>query len=143
MDRKTIRLKDGMVALIRDDGECSKVGEAIDRLADLEDKLERGEMVEVGTRRIYTEAGNGVFMVYDGEVIQLIQCGAMIDAKGDVFVTLAYDDKIFPYREGDAEHDTEPADWCKDFIELSPDEYIKTVFATEEEARAALPVEAI
>lgn len=47
MDRKTIRLKDGMVALIRDEGECSKVGEAIDRLADLEDKLERGEMVEV------------------------------------------------------------------------------------------------
>lgn len=46
MDRKTIRLKDGMVALIRDEGECSKVGEAIDRLADLEDKIERGELVE-------------------------------------------------------------------------------------------------
>ena len=110
-------------------------------LADFEDKIERGEMVEVGTPRIYTEAGNEVFMVYDGEVIQLLQCGAMIDGRGNVFVALVCNDKIFPYREGDAEHDTDPTDWCRDFIELSPDEYIKTVFATEAEAIAALPKE--
>lgn len=46
MDRLTIRQRDCVALVRREDGE-SNIPAAVERLADLEDKIERGEMVDV------------------------------------------------------------------------------------------------
>ena len=82
----------------------------------------------------YSGAGDDAFLVYGGEVTEVVHCGLIIDADGQLFIGLACDDKIFPFREPDPEHDTEEADWCTNSIDVPVSEIGKTLFFSREEA---------
>lgn len=66
------------------------------------------------------------------------QCGAQIDPDGKLYVVLVCEDKIFPYRTPIAEYDMEMSDWCTNDKAVDAEDYQRTVFMTEEVARAAL-----
>ena len=79
-----------------------------------------------------------MFYIFEDEIVECINCGVQIEADGNVVFTLAANEKVFPYREPDSEHDLSPEDWCQETVTLSVDEWGKTVFLTREEAESAL-----
>lgn len=100
--------------------------------------IDVGRLIRIPCREFFDGAGGTVWLLWGGEAIEMVHCGADIDAEGKLFAALVCEDKIFPYRDGDAGHDTEMSDWCTNTKYVSADEYAQTVFATEEAARAAL-----
>jgi hypothetical protein len=109
-----------------------------DELSGLRADIETGRLVRVPCREVFSEAGNVVYLIYEGEAVEVVHCGATLDADGKVFVRLAAEDKIFQCRQPDPEHDTDPTDWCSNVIDILADNYSKDVFPTEQAARAAM-----
>lgn len=100
--------------------------------------IEAGRMVKLPCREFFEGAGDTVWLVWGGEAIEMVHCGATIDAEGKPFAILVCEDKIFPYRTPVAERDLDPTDWCTNTQYVSVDEYNRTVFMTEDAACAAL-----
>jgi len=114
----------------------------LDRLREICNAERDGRCVVLPCNECFSEAGNTVHLIYGGEIVEMIHCGLSIcPVSGKPYIALAADDKIFPYREGDAEHDTDPTDWCTNYIDVEASDFGKTVFLTRAEAEAALAQE--
>lgn len=100
--------------------------------------IEAGRLIRIPCREFYENAGGIAWLVWEGEVIETVQCGALIDPEGKLYVVLVCEDKIFPYRTPIAEYDMEMSDWCTNDKAVDAEDYQRTVFMTEEAARAAL-----
>ncbi len=108
------------------------------KLKEYEDLEEQGKLLKLSCAEVYKSSGDYVFYIFEDEIVECINCGVQIEADGNMVFTLAANEKVFPYREPDSEHDLSPEDWCKETITLSVCEWGKTVFITQEKAEDAL-----
>ena len=105
------------------------------KLADYEDAEEQGLLARLPCKEAYTQSGNYVYLIDDYEIVECVHCGLSIDPlSGRAYITLATDEKIFPYRNPDPEQDLDPTDWCTNVTDAEASELGKTVFLTREEA---------
>ena len=112
---------------------------AIEKLAAYEDLEEQGLLVRMPCKEAYTQSGNYVYLIADCEIVKCVHCGLGIDPlSGTAYITLATDEKIFPYRNPDPEQDLGPTDWCTNATDVKASEIGKTVFLTREEAEKKL-----
>lgn len=89
-------------------------------------------------KEAYTQSGNYVYLIADCEIVKCVHCGLGIDPlSGTAYITLATDEKIFPYRNPDPEQDLDPTDWCTNATDVKASELGKTVFLTREESEKA------
>ena len=129
---------DGLGASSKCDN-CENMTNACEKLGAYEDAEEQGLLLRLPCKEAWSQSGDEVYLIYDGEIIECIHCGLSIDAvEGKAYITLATDENIFPYRNPDPEHDLDPTDWCTDSTSVEVDEIGKTVFFTREEAEAKL-----
>lgn len=111
----------------------------IRKLADYEDLEEQGLLVRLPCKEAYTQSGDYVYLIDDCEIVKCVHCGLGIDPlSGTAYITLATDEKIFPYRNPDPEQDLDPTDWCTNATDAEVSEIGKTVFFTREEAEKKL-----
>lgn len=109
------------------------------KLAVYEDLEEQGLLVRLPCKEAYTQSGDYVYLIDDCEIVKCVHCGLGIDPlSGTAYITLATDEKIFPYRNPDPEQDLDPTDWCTNAIDVKASEIDKTVFLTREEAEKKL-----
>ena len=109
------------------------------KLADYEDLEEQGLLVRLPCKEAYTQSGDYVYLIDDYEIVECVHCGLGIDPlSGRAYITLAADEKIFPYRNPDPEQDLDPTDWCTNVTDAEASELGKTVFLTREEAERKL-----
>ena len=114
-------------------------GKILTKLADYEDAEEQGLLVRLPCKEAYTQSGNYVYLIDDYEIVECVHCGLGIDPlSGRAYITLAADEKIFPYRNPDPEQDLDPTDWCTNVTDAEVSELGKTVFLTREEAEKKL-----
>lgn len=112
---------------------------AIEKLATYEDLEEQGLLVRLPCKEAYTQSGDYVYLIDDCEIVKCVHCGLGIaPLSGTAYITLATDEKIFPYRNPDPEQDLDPTDWCTNAIDVKASEIDKTVFLTREEAEKKL-----
>lgn len=145
MERLTKRYDDGEAfcdkfSVIEDVGvdETILKGELIDKLAAYEDAEEQGLLLRLPCKEVYTSSGDAVYYIFDYEIVECINCGVSMDCEGKLWIALACDEHIFPYRNPDPEHDLDPTDWCINSTQVTINEWRKTVFLTKEEAEQAL-----
>ena len=109
------------------------------KLAAYEDLEEHGLLVRLPCKKAYTQSGDYVYLIDDYEIVKCVHCGLGIDPlSGRAYITLATDEKIFPYRNPDPEQDLDPTDWCTNATDAEASELGKTVFLTREEAEKKL-----
>ena len=108
------------------------------RLKEYEDAEEQGLLLKLPCKEVYESSGDSVYYIYDYEIVECVNCGVTVDADGKVWITIASDEEIFPYRNPDPEHDLDPTDWCQNVTSVFGEEFGKTVFLTREEAEAKL-----
>ena len=125
--------------------ECSRCdkpsdwkNDCIKKLSEYETAEEEGRLVVLPSTQVYSSLGGYVYYIYDYEIAECVNCAITIDADGRMWICLAADEDIFPYREPIAEFDTDPTDWCQKAIDVLVSEWGKTVFLTHEEAEKAL-----
>ena len=100
---------------------------------------EQGLLLRLPCKEAYTQSGNYVYLIDDYEIVECVHCGLSIDPlSGRAYITLATDEKIFPYRNPDPEQDLDPTDWCTNVTDAEASELGKTVFLTREEAENKL-----
>ena len=109
-----------------------------DKLREYEDAEEQGLLIRVPSRNVWESSGDAVYYIYDYEIVECINCGISVDCEGNIWIALACDEDIFPYRIPIPEIDTRPEDWCRNSTDVKIEEWGKTVFLTKEEAEAAL-----
>lgn len=117
---------------------CDKPFEALEKFNRYKKLEKQGRLLKLPCAEVYKSSGDYVFYIFEDEIVECINCGVQIEADGNVVFTLAANEKVFPYREPDSEHDLSPEDWCQETVTLSVDEWGKTVFLTREAAEAAL-----
>lgn len=111
----------------------------LDKLATYEDLEEQGLLVRLPCKEAYSKSGDFVYLIYDYEIIECVHCGLEIcPVSGEGFISLATDERVFPYRNPDPEHDLDPTDWCTNVTDVSMNEIGKTLFFTREEAEKKL-----
>ena len=120
------------------EAECNAINICIKKLAEYETAEEEGRLVVLPSTQVYSSLGGYVYYIYDYEIAECVNCAITIDADGRMWICLAADEDIFPYREPIAEFDTDPIDWCQKAIDVLVSEWGKTVFLTHEEAEKAL-----
>lgn len=108
------------------------------KLAEYEDLEEQGRLLKIPCKEIYLSSGDSVYLIYDDEITECVNCGLSMDADGKLWIALACDEDIFPYRLPDPGRDLDPTDWCKNTTEVLADEFGNTVFLTKSEAEAKL-----
>ena len=118
--------------------ECGAIDDCLEKLAEYETAEEEGRLVVLPSTQVYSSLGGYVYYIYDYEIAECVNCAITIDADGRMWICLAADEDIFPYREPIAEFDTDPTDWCQKAIDVLVSEWGKTVFLTHEEAEKAL-----
>lgn len=142
LTEKITNKETGEVLLYRLKGQWGEVGDnrmrAAKKLGELEDAEEEGRLVVLPSNQVWESEGDIVYYIYDYEITECVNCGISICADGKVWICLAADEDIFPYREPIAEFDTDPTDWCKKTTDVLALEWGKTVFLTREEAEKAL-----
>jgi hypothetical protein len=121
------------------DDKCSLMLDACKKLAEYEQLEEQGLLVRLPCKEAYSRSGDFVYLIYDYEIIECVHCGLGIDPlSGKAYITLATDEKLFPYRSPDPEQDLDPTDWCTNATDVEVSELGKTVFLTREEAEKKL-----
>lgn len=118
--------------------ECGAIDDCLEKLTEYETAEEDGRLVVFPSTQVYSSLGGYVYYIYDYEIVECVNCAITIDADGRMWICLAADEDIFPYREPIAEFDTDPTDWCQKAIDVLVSEWGKTVFLTHEEAEKAL-----
>ena len=108
------------------------------KLKAYEDAEEQGLLIRVPSRKVWESSGDAVYYIYDYEIVECINCGISVDCEGNIWIALACDEDIFPYRTPIPEIDTSFEDWCKNSTDVKIEEWGKTVFLAREEAEAAL-----
>lgn len=109
-----------------------------EKLRSYEDAEEQGLLLRLPCKEVYTSSGDAVYYIFDYEIVECINCGVSMDCEGKLWIALACDEHIFPYRNPDPEHDLDPTDWCINSTQVTINEWGKTVFLTKEEAEQAL-----
>jgi hypothetical protein len=109
-----------------------------DELIELAQAKAEGRLVVLPCKEVYTKAGDTLYLIDGGEIIEVTHCGAEISPSGEIYVVVAAEDKIFPFRQPDPENDLDPTDWCTETKEVMLDDFGKTVFLTREAAEKAL-----
>ena len=100
---------------------------------------EQGLLLKLPCKEAYSKSGDFVYLIYDYEIIECVHCGLGIDPlSGKAYITLATDEKLFPYRSPDPEQDLDPTDWCTNATDVEVSELGKTVFLTREKAEKKL-----
>lgn len=119
--------------------ELAKLAIMQKELKEYKDLEEQGLLVRLPCKEAYTQSGDYVYLIDDCEIVKCVHCGLGIDPlSGAAYITLATDEKIFPYRNPDPEQDLDPTDWCTNAIDVKASEIDKTVFLTREEAEKKL-----
>ena len=119
--------------------ECPVLNAVADKLGEYERAEEQGLLVRLPCKEAYAQSGNYIYLIDDYEIIECVHCGLGIDPlSGRAYITLATDEKIFPYRDPDPEQDLDPTDWCTNVTDAEASELGKTVFLTREEAEKKL-----
>ena len=118
--------------------EHRQVAEWLEQLKDYKDAEEQSLLLRLPSKEVYTSSGNTVYYIFDYEIVECINCGVSMDCEGKLWIALACDEHIFPYRNPDPEHDLDPTDWCINSTQVTINEWGKTVFLTKEEAEQAL-----
>lgn len=112
-----------------------QVAKWLEELKSYKDLEEQGLLVKLPCKEAYSRSGDFVYLIYDYEIIECVHCGLGIDPlSGKAYITLATDEKLFPYRSPDPEQDLDPTDWCTNATDVEVSELGKTVFLTREEA---------
>lgn len=113
--------------------------EEANKWQEYKDLEEQGLLVRLPCKEVYSRSGDFVYLIYDYEIIECVHCGLGIDPlSGKAYITLATDEKLFPYRSPDPEQDLDPTDWCTNATDVEVSELGKTVFLTREEAEKKL-----
>ena len=116
-----------------------KLAEWLEELKSYKEAEEQGLLVRLPCKEAYSRSGDFVYLIYDYEIIECVHCGLGIDPlSGKAYITLATDEKLFPYRSPDPEQDLDPTDWCTNATDVEVSELGKTVFLTREEAEKKL-----
>lgn len=119
--------------------ECPVLSAVSNKLGEYERAEEDGLLVRLPCKEAYSRSGDFVYLIYDYEIIECVHCGLGIDPlSGKAYITLATDEKLFPYRSPDPEQDLDPTDWCTNVADVEVSELGKTVFLTREEAEKKL-----
>ena len=118
--------------------DCPTIDAIYEKLATYEDAEEQGLLLRLPCKDVYESSGDTVYYIFDYEIVECINCGVSMDCEGKLWIALACDEHIFPYREPIAEFDTDPTDWCINSTQVTIDEWGKTVFLTKAEAEQAL-----
>lgn len=117
----------------------NQLAEWLEELKSYKDLEEHGLLVRLPCKEAYSRSGDFVYLIYDYEIIECVHCGLGIDPlSGKAYITLATDEKLFPYRSPDPEQDLDPTDWCTNATDVEVSELGKTVFLTREEAEKKL-----
>lgn len=122
----------------RCDCDNCELGKQLVKLSEYETLEEQGLLIELPAIDVFESSGDTVYYIYDYEIVECINCGVSLDCEGSGWITLACNEKIYPYREPNATFDTDPTDWCLNTTEVLIEEFGKTVFLTKERAEAAL-----
>lgn len=141
MERLTEWIDDGehRQAIPKTDIRNNGHNKCCNKLAEYEDLEEQGLLVRLPCKEAYTQSGDYVYLIDDCEIVKCVHCGLGIDPlSGTAYITLATDEKIFPYRNPDPEQDLDPTDWCTNTTDAEVSEIGKTVFFTREEAEKKL-----
>lgn len=112
--------------------------QAMEELLKYRDAEEQGLILRLPCKEVYSSSGDTVYYIFDYETVECINCGVSMDYEGRLWIALACDEHIFPYRNPDPEHDLDPTDWCINTTQVPIEEWGKTVFLTQEEAEQAL-----
>ena len=116
-----------------------QVAKWLEELKSYKEAEEQGLLVRLPCKEAYTRSGDCVYLIDDYETVKCVHCGLGIDPlSGKAYITLATDEKIFPYRNPDPEQDLDPTDWCTNVTDAEASELGKTVFLTREEAEKKL-----
>lgn len=116
-----------------------QVAKWLEELKSYKEAEEQGLLVRLPCKEAYSRSGDSVYLIYDYEIIECVHCGLGIDPlSGKAYITLATDEKLFPYRSPDPEQDLDPTDWCTNATDVGVSELGKTVFLTREEAAKKL-----
>lgn len=119
--------------------EHEQLAKWLEELKSYKDLEEQGLLVRLPCKEAYSRSGDFVYLIYDYEIIECVHCGLGIDPlSGKAYITLATDEKLFPYRSPDPEQDLDPTDWCTNATDVEVSELGKTVFFTGEEAEKKL-----
>lgn len=125
-----------------EDGELywlKDAAELLEELKSYKEAEEQGLLVRLPCKEAYSRSGDFVYLIYDYEIIECVHCGLGIDPlSGKAYITLATDEKLFPYRSPDPEQDLDPTDWCTNATDVEVSELGKTVFLTREDAEKKL-----
>lgn len=116
-----------------------QVAKWLEELKSYKEAEEHGLLVRLPCKEAYSRSGDFVYLIYDYEIIECVHCGLEIDPlSGKAYITLATDEKLFPYRSPDPEQDLDPTDWCTNATDVEVIEIGKTIFLTREEAEKKL-----
>lgn len=118
--------------------EHRQVAEWLEQLKEYKNAEEQGLRLRLPCKEVYTSSGDTVYYIFDYEIVECINCGVSLDCEGKLWIALACNEHIFPYRNPDPEHDLDPTDWCINSTQVTIDKWGKTLFATKEEAEQAL-----
>lgn len=141
MERLTEWIDDGedRQAIPKTDIRNNGHNKCCNKLAEYEELEEKGLLVRLPCKEAYSKSGDFVYLIYDYEIIECVHCGLGIDPlSGKAYITLATDEKLFPYRSPDPEQDLDPTDWCTNATDVEVSELGKTVFFTREGAEKKL-----
>ena len=140
MERLTYRGSERMTedGLIRPSYSDYSTRRIIERLAEYEDLEEQGLLLRLPCKDAFESSGGAVYYIFDYEIVECINCGVSIDCERKLWIALACDEHIFPYRRPIPEIDLDPTDWCNNTTEVSVDEWGKTIFLTQAEAEQKL-----
>ena len=102
------------------------------------DAEEQGLLLRLPCKTVFESTGDVVYFIFDYEIVECVNCGISLNCEGTLWIDLACDDYIFPYREPIAGVDLDHTDWCMRTTCVKIEEWGKTVFLTKEEAEQAL-----
>lgn len=126
------------VACIKSAEDCEQLAEWLEKFKEYQQLEEQGRLVKLPCKEVFCSSGDEVYYIFDNEIVECIHCGLFVDFEGKLWISLACNEDIFPYRSPDAEHDLDPTDWCKNTTEVLVNEFGKTVFLTKSEGEAKL-----
>ena len=137
--RNTIFIPNSFISSTDCAEKYEQVAKWLEELKSYKEAEEQSLLVRLPCKEAYTQSGDYVYLIDDYEIVKCVHCGLGIDPlSGRAYITLAADEKIFPYRNPDPEQDLDPTDWCTNVTDAEASELGKTVFLTREEAEKKL-----
>lgn len=109
------------------------IEDLVEKLQNIIAIYEKNSVGIIPDKRIYEKQGDTIYLLDEGDIVPVILDSPHIEPDGSISITVFAEDKIFPYREPDSEHDDDPSDWCQNWKKLSVEDFGKIAFFTKEE----------